>query len=85
MPITVPPVATMMMISEAQCAVYSPNAGADGAAYDSSHGTCGSITSMGALLGAADQALRMRNHRRRHQNEKSKSHGETKLHKFSRG
>jgi hypothetical protein len=53
MAIAVPPIATMMMVPEAQCAVYSSNAGADCAANDSSYGTRSSITSMGAFLRTA--------------------------------
>jgi hypothetical protein len=60
MPIAVaPPASVMVMIAEAQRAVYGPDAGADGPSDNSAHGACGSITSMRAFLGTADQALRL--------------------------
>ncbi len=85
MAIAVPPVATMMMVPEAQCAVDSPNAGADRAAHDSSYRTRSSITSMGAFLSAPDQALSLRNHGARDRSEKSKSNSKTEFHNFSTG
>ncbi len=75
----------MMMVSEAQCAVDSPNASADRAANDSSYRTRGPITSMGAFLSAPDQALSLCNHGARDRSEKSKSNSKTEFHKFSRG
>ncbi len=75
----------MMMVPEAQRAIYSTDAGADRATNDSSYRTRGSITSMGAFLSAPDQALGLRNHGAGDRSEKSKSNSETKFHKFSRG
>ncbi|HEY0256556.1 MAG TPA: hypothetical protein VGC39_03855, partial [Candidatus Methylacidiphilales bacterium] len=83
--VAVPPIAAMVMIPEPQRTVYSPDAGANGASNDSANRPRGSITSMDAFLRAANQTLRVRNHRGRHRSEESKSDSKTKFHKFSRG
>ena len=64
MTIAVPPIAAMVMVAQSQRTVYCPDASANGASNYCAHGTCNSITSMRAFLGAADQTLRVRNHGR---------------------
>lgn len=54
----------MVMVAQSQRTVYCPDASANGASNYCAHGTCDSITSMRAFLGAADQTLRVRNHGR---------------------
>lgn len=75
----------MMMIAEAQRTVHGPDASADGPSNNSAHRACGSIASMRALLGTADQALRLRDYRSGHGSDKANSDGKTKFHDLLQG